>query len=121
MATIRPFRTYVARTAAADCATSPAFPVVLVREPRVARRSGRLCDAQRVGASHLRPSLVELVKLGNHESGRGDQVRDGPREVTAARDPLLDRIQPTLPALHPLVRCQAVLEEVQASARPEHP
>ena len=49
------------------------------------------------------------------------RIHDGPGEVAPAEEPLLQRIEPVLPAAHLLVRGQSVFDEVQRAARLEDP
>jgi len=61
------------------------------------------------------------VHFGDREAGDRQQVGNRPGEVTAAEQALLDRLEAVLPAADPLVGGQPMLDEVQRSARLEHP
>src|SRR6476661_6310622 len=88
------------------------------------------------GGSGLAGATEVDVDEGSHHRGRRgvlalDRLEDEARllhepvdragEVAAGEGPLLERLEAVLPAPHPLVGGEAVLEEVQATARPEHP
>ena len=88
------------------------------RQPRQ-RRDGRQQRARarlrRRVSSPQRPSGCPRrrnVDVGDREAGAGQHARHRPRQVAAAEQPLLERLEPVLPAAHALVRRQAVLDEV---------
>ena len=75
---------------------------------------GRQRGAQGVGPHGLRSALfVEHVEFCDREARGLEQFDDWPSEVTAAKEPLLQRVKTVLPEAHSLVRGQPVLEEVQ--------
>ena len=60
--------------------------------------------------------MVELVEVGDREAGGCQQLDDRPGEVAAPERPFLQRFEPMLPATHPLVRGEAVFDEVQRAS-----
>src|SRR5690606_11658556 len=65
--------------------------------------------------------LVEGVEVAYFEAGSTDEVGDPAGEVTPPGDPLLNRFEPVLPALHVLVRGESVLDEMQGASGLQHP
>src|SRR5205085_5172476 len=75
------------------------------------------CDAQRVRRNRLgRILLVEDIDLLDAEACVADQRDDRTIQVAAAEDLLLKTVETVLPALHLLVRCETVLDEVQGAS-----
>src|SRR5712691_3937821 len=78
-------------------------------------------DAKSGGACKPRCAvLVENVDFLDREARAGDELDYRTGEVASAEQPLLDRIEASLPATHGLVRRQAVLYKMQARSGLEH-
>src|SRR5579859_4686987 len=107
--TILPSRMKFLSTASSGIANARSFPL-----------SGRDPDTERIGARELRSRLVEHVEFGDSKSRLRQQVDDRPREMAAARDPLLQRVKAPLPASDPFVGREPMLKEVQLPPWLEH-
>src|SRR6266404_8602758 len=66
----------------------------------------------------LRSPHVADVELANFESGPADEVVHLAVQMASSADPLPTGRQPILPALDAAFRCQSMLDEQQAAARP---
>jgi hypothetical protein len=73
--------------------------------------------AQELGGAFL----VEDVDFPDREAGACKHLGNRPGEVTAAEQALLDRLEAMLPVADPLAGGEPMLDEVQRSARLEHP
>src|SRR5207248_1416297 len=74
-------------------------------------------DAERGSAGEPRRAvLIEGVEFLDREAGGRNELDDWTSEMASAEEPLLYRVEPSLPATYRLVRRQAVLDEVQAPA-----
>src|SRR3954451_3803655 len=89
-----------------------------VPQPDVSSGDG---NAQCVGGQGLGCTrFVEHVDVLNGEAGGLEQVEDRSRQMTASGYPLVERLEPALPAPYVLIRGQAVLEEVQGATRAQY-